>query len=99
MAALLQGVSLVMAHRLLIVVSSLVVEPRLYGGWASVVVVPGLSSTGSVAVVHRLSCSAACGIFPDQGLNLCPLHCKADPEPLDHHKSAGQSPEWPGRRC
>ena len=42
MAALLQGVSLVMAHRLLIVVSSLVVEPRLYGGWASVVVAPRL---------------------------------------------------------
>ena len=24
-----------------------------------------------------LSCSMACGIFPDQGLNLHPLHCKA----------------------
>ena len=36
----------------------------------SVVVTPGLQSTGSVAVVHRLSCSTACGIFPDQGSNL-----------------------------
>ena len=33
---------------------------------------------GSVVGAHRLSCSAACGIFPDQGLNWCPLHCKAD---------------------
>ena len=29
-------------------------------------------STGSVVVAHRLSCSAACEIFPDQGLNLSP---------------------------
>ena len=26
------------------------------------------------AVVCTLSCSSACGIFPDQGLNLCPLN-------------------------
>ena len=32
----------------------------------------------SVVVAHRLSCSAACGIFPDQGLNPCPLHWQAD---------------------
>ena len=25
-------------------------------------------------MAHRLGCSAACGIFPDQGLNPCPLH-------------------------
>ena len=30
--------------------------------------------TGSVVVVWGLSCPAACEIFPDQGLNLCPLH-------------------------
>ena len=29
---------------------------------------------GSVVVVHRPSCSAACGIFPDQGSSPCPLH-------------------------
>ena len=27
----------------------------------------------SVVVAHGPSCSAACGIFPDQGSNLCPL--------------------------
>ena len=29
---------------------------------------------GSVVVEHGLSCPAACGIFLDQGSNLCPLH-------------------------
>ena len=42
-----------------------------------IVVIPGLYSTGSVVVVHGLSCSAACGIFLDQGLNLCLLHWQA----------------------
>ena len=32
-----------------------------------------LGSTSSVVEAHRLSCPAACGIFPDQGLNPCPL--------------------------
>ena len=30
-------------------------------------------STGSVVFAHRLCCSTACGIFLDQGSNLCPL--------------------------
>ena len=34
--------------------------------------------TGSVGVAHGLSCSVACGIFPDQGSNPCPLHWQAD---------------------
>ena len=38
--------------------------------WASVVVAHGLQSKGSVVVVLGLSCLAACGIFPDQGLNV-----------------------------
>ena len=28
---------------------------------------------GSVVAVHKLNCPVACGIFPDQGLNPCPL--------------------------
>ena len=31
----------------------------------------------SVSVVHRVSCSELYEIFLDQGLNLCPQHCKA----------------------
>ena len=33
-----------------------------------------LGARASVVVAFRLSCPAACGIFPGQGLNLCPLH-------------------------
>ena len=47
----------------------------------------GLCSAGSAAVALRLRCSGACGIFPDQGLNLCPLHWQADSLPLDHQGS------------
>ena len=37
---------------------------------------------GSVVVAHGPSCSAACGILPDQGPNPCPLHWQADSQPL-----------------
>ena len=52
-----------------------------------------LRSTGSrradsVVVAHGLSCSAACGIFPDQGSNPCPLHWQADSQPLRHQGSS-----------
>ena len=43
--------------------------------------------TGSVVVAHGPSRSAACGIFPDQGLNPCPLHWQADSQPLRHQGS------------
>ena len=42
---------------------------------------------GSVVVAHRLSCSVACGIFPDQGSNPCLLHWQADSQPLCHQES------------
>ena len=42
----------------------------------------GSRYVSSVVGAHRLSCSTACEIFPDQGLNLCPcagrwipIHC------------------------
>ena len=41
-------------------------------------------------MAHELSCSVACGIFPDQGSNPCPLHWQADSQPL-HHQG---SPHW-----
>ena len=44
----------------------------------SVVVDLGLQSAGSVVVAHGLSCSAACGIFPDQGSNPCLLCWQVD---------------------
>ena len=56
--------------------------------WASTAAVQGsrsvahsFQSTGSTVGVHGLSCSAARGIFPDQGLNLCLLHWLVDSLP------------------
>ena len=72
------------------------------GVWASVVVARGLQSAGSVVVAHKLqgadsvvvahglSCSTACGIFLDQGLNPCPLHWQVDSQPLHHQGSPKQ---------
>ena len=80
-----QGLLLVAVRGLLIVVASLVAEHRLQARGlqqlqhaGSVVVAHGLQSAGSVVVVHGLSCFTACGIFPDQGSNPCPLHWQAD---------------------
>ena len=47
----------------------------------------GSRGAGSVVVAHGPSCSAACGIFPDQGSNPCPLHWQADSQPLRHQGS------------
>ena len=49
---------------------------------------------GSVVVAHGPSCSAACGILPDQASNPCPLHWQADSQPLRHQGSPG-SEFWP----
>ena len=47
----------------------------------------GSRRSGSAAVAHRPSRSAACGILPDQGSNPCPLHWQADSQPLRHQGS------------
>ena len=49
----------------------------------------GSRRAGSVMVAHGPSCSAARGIFLDQGSNPCPLHWQADPQPLRHQGSPG----------
>ena len=81
-----QGLLFVVVRELLLAVASLVAQHRLQARglqqlWhaGSVVVAHGLQNAGSVVVAHRLSCSVACGIFPDQGSNLCPLHWQVDP--------------------
>ena len=47
----------------------------------------GSRRAGSVVVAHGPNCSVACGIFPDQGSNPCPLHWQADSQPLRHQGS------------
>ena len=48
------------------------------GAWA--LAYPGFSSCSMWAqyLWSKLSCPVACRIFPDQGLNLCPLHWRED---------------------
>ena len=57
-----QGLLFTAVCRLLIEVASLAGGALTLNIWASVV------------VAHRLSSSVACGIFPDQESNPCPLH-------------------------
>ena len=61
----------------------------------------GSRRAGSVVVAHGLSCSAACGILPDQGSNPCPLHWQADSQPLCHQGSPilGISDKWNHTIC
>ena len=80
-----RGLLFVAVCGLLTVLASLVADHglqacRLQQLWhlGSVVVACGHQSAGSVVVVHRLSCSLTCGIFPGQGLNPCPLHWQED---------------------
>ena len=49
---------------------------------------PGLWSTGSIVVVHGLSCSMACGIFLDEGSDrVSCIGRQADSLPLSHQRS------------
>ena len=51
------------------------------------VVASPVADAGSAAMAYGPSCSAACGIFPDQGTNPCSLHRQADSQPLCHQGS------------
>ena len=55
--------------------------------WPLLLQSTGSRCAGSVVVAHGPSCSAACGIFPDQGSNPCPLHWQADSQPVRHEGS------------
>ena len=68
------GYSLVKVQGFLTGVASLVLGHGPWGLRTAAAAIPGLWSTGSVVVEHGLSCSEACGIFPDQGSNPCLLH-------------------------
>ena len=76
------GLLFIVVQGLLIAATSLVAEHGLQGSWASVLVAHRLQSTGSIVVMHGLSCSMACGIFSDQGSNLSLLHQQVDSLPL-----------------
>ena len=69
--------SLVAVRGLLIAGAALVAEHGLQARGVNGVA-PGFSTTGSIVVAHRLGCSKACGVFPDQGLNPCLLRGQVD---------------------
>ena len=54
---------------------------------SGLLIVVASQSTGSVAVVHGLSCSEACWILLDRGSNPCALHRQVDSHPLYHQES------------
>ena len=95
LAVVSKGHALVAGQGLLIAVAPHVAEHGLQGVreqlWhvGSAAAVPGLYSTGSMVMVHRLSCSVACGIFPDQESSPCLLHCQVDSLPLNHQRRPG----------
>ena len=60
-----------MVRGLLIAVAYLVVQAGIQASG-------GATAGASVDVVYGLSRSVACKIFPDQELNVCPLHWQAD---------------------
>ena len=47
-------------------------------GYSLVAVCGLLLAVASLVLAQGLSSTEACGIFPDQGLNWCPFHCKED---------------------
>ena len=59
--------------------------------WPLLLPSTGSRRAASVIVAHGPSRSAACGIFPDQGSNPCPLHWQADSQPLCHQGSPDPS--------
>ena len=58
------------------------------GVWASVVATPGLQNTGSRVVVHKLSCSRACGIFSEWDQS----HISSIGRPILYHGAARETP-------
>ena len=79
------GYSLIAVHGLLSVVAPRC-ETQLWG--APEAAARGLSGCGSKArwSGHGLRCLTACGVFPQQGSNLCPLRWQVDCS-LDHQGS------------
>ena len=75
------------AYGLLSAVASLV-DAQALRMQASVTAAWMIQSAGSVVVAHGLSCSAAYGIFPDQGSSPHPLHWQVNSQSLDHQGSS-----------
>ena len=71
----------------LLVAVALAAEHGLQAGPASAAVARGPPGCWCSSCLCGSSCSAACGIFRDQGPNQHPLHCKSNSQPLSHQGS------------
>ena len=78
-----QGSSLAAVHQLLTAVASLLGKHMGFRKCNFL----AAACMGFSSGVQGLSCSIACGIFPDQGSNPCHLHWQADSQPLDDQGS------------
>ena len=78
----------IVVHGLLIAVASLLQSTGSRHMGFSSCGLRAVELAGSVAVAHGLSCSLACGIVPDKGLNLCPLSWQVDSYPQGSPKTA-----------
>ena len=84
--------SLAEVHGFLTAVASLVVD-------SGALRLQCLQRMGSILVAHELRCSAACGICPDQGLNLHLLHWQADSSPAEPAGKPRRVLLFPDVRC
>ena len=80
-------------HSLAVVCGPLTVAVSLVAGYR-------LWSTRFRTCSHGLSSLAACGIFPNRGLNPCPLHWQAASLTLSHRESPGRQilNDWTTRK-
>ena len=80
-------------HSLAVVCGPLTVAVSLVAGYR-------LWSTRFRSCSHGLSSLAACGIFPNRGLNPCPLHWQAASLTLSHRESPGRQilNDWTTRK-
>ena len=81
------GATLQLQHTDLSLLASLVAEYSLQGNTGFSSCGSQAQSMGSIVMAHGLSCSAACGIFPDQESNSGPLQWQEDSLSLDHQGS------------
>ena len=79
--------SLVALWGLLIAMASLAAEHQLWAHRFPWLKRLDSRAQHSIAVMHGLSRSAACGIFLDQGLNSCLRHWQAYSSPLSHQEA------------
>ena len=71
---------------LLAAVASPVAEHKLQGRWTQWLWPLGSRAQAQYLRPMGLAAPQQCGIFPGQGSNQCPLHCRVDSQSLNHQE-------------